>query len=129
MFYIKSKNGISVTEQGRAPLFIPKTHPNYESVLKNIDKMDYNAFAEAADDKSNVVGYINEYIESFENEDGDFEVRIVPTKFQDALSALKQQVEEINLAMDPKDPCFKKAQMLTNILKNSRVSSIRLVLN
>lgn len=129
MTYIVSNSGISVTEAGRAPLFIPKDHPNFEHIMKCIDEIDYNTFQELADDKSNVVGFINENEEAYINENGDFEVKVDSEIIKESVEEIVKKLVYTHNGMDREDPLYKKAQMLTNVINNMKVSSVRLIFN
>lgn len=124
MYYIISDAGIAVTETNRAPLFIPKTHQNYNSILSQIENLSYNELQNLADNKTSVVGYVNEHIESYENDDGDFEIRLSGMKELEKEIITSFEIEVIKLNENTN-----KGKALLNILKNSNISSIKITLN
>ncbi len=87
MFYIATPNGLSITEAGRSPLFVNKTHPMFEEISSNISKMSYNQILEMIDLKSKVVGFVNENVEICFNQDDDLEAQMkferVPTHIRE----------------------------------------------
>lgn len=129
MFYIVSNAGISITEQGRSLLFIPKSHEDYGSILGQIDNMSYNDLQKLADNKSSVSGYIDDSIEAYENDAGDFEICL--SELQN-FGQLEQYLKDafIEHIAEIKDYEFrKKGRELFTVLKNSKISSIKLTLN
>lgn len=121
MFYIVSDAGIVVNETDRVPIFIPKLHKNYDSILSQIDNLSFNELKALSDNKTFATGYINEHIESYENDCGDFEIRIAD--IPDLESYVRNTLTyELGFAGD-------KGKTLLDILNNSKISSIKITLN
>ncbi len=76
MFYVITDNGINITEVGRSPLFIGKDHENFNKIKENIRNLTYNQIQQMIDTKSKIVGYINENVETYFNDDDDLEMNI-----------------------------------------------------
>lgn len=106
MFYIQTSNGMSITEAGRSPLFVSKSHPMFESIKANIKTMSYNAVQDAINVKSLVAGVVTENVESYINTDDDLEVQVNVKSFNNnwkeeavdqLINAIKDGEEEDNL--------------------------------
>lgn len=76
MFYVITDNGINITEVGRSPLFVGKDHESFNKVKENIRNLTYNQIQQMIDIKSKIVGYINENVETYFNDDDDLEMKI-----------------------------------------------------
>ena len=118
MFYIQTPNGISITEAGRSPLFVSKSHPLFESIKANIKTMSYNAVQDAIDVKGQVAGVVTENVESYINTDDDLEVQM---NVKDLNNDWKEEAVDklINLIKDgeEEDNIDDKAKTLIRLLR------------
>ena len=74
MFHIVTPDGITVTETGCQTIFVPKTHEDYDEILKNINEMDYWQVQSYVDTKCRLQSLISDDAEAYFNENDDFEV-------------------------------------------------------
>lgn len=133
MFYITTPNGISISDAGRAPLFVGKSHPSFETILKNIKNLTYNQIQDELDLKNKVVGYISDDVETYFNENDDLEIQVnVSDSAQnpnsgsasrelqkDALFYLQRMLD-----IDDEDDCSDKAKRLLNMIKDNSLSLV-----
>lgn len=125
MFYITTPNGISISDAGRAPLFVGKSHPSFETILKNIKNLTYNQIQDELDLKNKVVGYISDDVETYFNENDDLEIQVnvsgsASSELQkDALFYLQRMLD-----IDDEDDCSEKAKRLLNMIKDNSLSLV-----
>lgn len=74
MFHIFGSDGITVTENGRKTIFVPKDHESYEDIKNNITKMSYNDVFSLVDTKSHLQMLLSEEVEVYFNEDDDLQI-------------------------------------------------------
>lgn len=125
MFYITTPNGISITESGRAPLFIGKNHPEFKNVQTNIKNMTYNQVQDVIDIKNKVVGFINENTEMYFNNDDDLEVQVnvkdmSQRRKDDYIDDLVRQIKD----GDDEDELSDKAKHLIKLLKENSLNLV-----
>lgn len=124
MFYITTPNGISISEAGRAPLFVGKSHPSFETILKNIKNLTYNQIQDELDLKNKIVGYISDDVETYFNENDDLEIQVNVSDSasrelqKDALFYLQRMLD-----ID-EDDCSEKAKRLLNMIKDNSLNLV-----
>ena len=127
MFYITTPNGISISDAGRAPLFVGKSHPSFETILKNIKNLTYNQIQDELDLKNKVVGYISDKVETYFNENDDLEIQV---NLSDSAShRLQQDVSSYLKAMldiddDSEEGCPEKAKRLLNMIDDNSLNLV-----
>lgn len=127
MFYITTPNGISISDAGRAPLFVGKSHPSFENILKNIKNLTYNQIQDELDLKNKVVGYISDDVETYFNENDDLEIQVNVSNSasrelqRDASSYLRAMLDVDD---DSEDACSEKAKRLLNMIKDNSLNLV-----
>lgn len=125
MFYITTPNGISISDAGRAPLFVGKSHPSFEAILKNIKNLTYNQIQDELDLKNKIVGYISDDVETYFNENDDLEIQVNVSDSasrelqKDALSYLQTMLD-----IADEDGCSEKAKRLLNMIKDNSLNLV-----
>lgn len=125
MFYVFSESGITVTEQGRKTIFVPKDHEDYEEIKAKIDKMSYDNILSFIDTKTHLQMLLSEDVEGFFNEDGDFQLDIKELKDQYKKDLKALATTSIMESVETLDD--KQKQKISTLLERLDVTKIRLV--
>lgn len=115
MFYIITDNGINISEAGRSPLFINKEHEEYQNIKDNIKNLTYNEISSLIDIKSKIVGFVNDNLETYFNEDGDLEMKV---DFHDSVSDLVKLAKKQVLNGKIETDLIEKEAYLLKLLNN-----------
>lgn len=115
MFYIITDNGINISEAGRSPLFINKEHEEYQNIKDNIKNLTYNEISSLIDVKSKIVGFVNDNLETYFNEDGDLEMKV---DFHDSVSDLVKLAKKQILNGKIETDLIEKEAYLLKLLNN-----------
>lgn len=115
MFYIITDNGINISEAGRSPLFINKEHEEYQNIKDNIKNLTYNEISSLIDIKSKIVGFVNDNLETYFNEDGDLEMKV---DFHDSVSDLVKLAKKQILNGKIETDLIEKEAYLLKLLNN-----------
>lgn len=115
MFYIITDNGINISEAGRSPLFINKEHEEYQNIKDNIKNLTYNEISSLIDIKSKIVGFVNDNLETYFNEDGDLEMKV---DFHDSVSDLVKLAKKQILNGKIEEDLIEKEAYLLKLLNN-----------
>lgn len=115
MFYIITDNGINISEAGRSPLFINKEHEEYQNIKDNIKTLTYNEISSLIDIKSKIVGFVNDNLETYFNEDGDLEMKV---DFHDSVSDLVKLAKKQILNGKIETDLIEKEARLLKLLNN-----------
>lgn len=125
MFYVFSESGITITEQGRKTIFVPKEHEDYEDIKAKIDKMSYDNVFSLVDTKTRLQMLLSDKVEGFFNEDGDFQLDIKELKDQYKKDLKALAAASINESVKTLDE--KQQQKIFSLLERLEVTKIRLV--
>lgn len=128
MFYVVTEQGISITEVGQKPLFVGKKEANFDRIKQDIDNLDYKTIKSIIDVKSKIIGYINDNIETYINEDGNIEMEAKLSQYL-LEESIKQYVIEQAINGKSDSELSNKESIFVNLLRSDtlRLAKIKVV--